>query len=147
MKFKTATLQRFFGLLLLFLNLFFSATGQAPTHTAKYTAVHPIFNGFWEYLPRNYNTDTDTKYPLIIFIHGAGDRGDEQNNGHMMRVLRGGVPRAINNGLFPDSFQVNSTWYKFIVLSPQIESNQGFDDVTRSSTVPPAAIDALIDFA
>jgi predicted esterase len=65
----------------------------------------------------------------------------------MMRVLRGGVPRAIQTGLFPDSFQVNSTWYKFIVLSPQVETNQGFDDITRSSTVPPAAIDALIDFA
>ncbi len=147
MKFKTATLHSFIGIVLLFLIFSFSATGQAPTHSAKFTPIHPIFNGFWEYLPRNYAADTDIKYPLIIFIHGAGDRGDEQNNGHMMRVLRGGVPRAIDDGLFPDSFQVNSNWYKFIVLSPQIESNQGFDDATRSSTVPPASIDALIDFA
>ena len=147
MKCITATLQGFIGILLLLFQFSFKTYAQAPTHTAKYTAVHSIFNGFWEYLPRNYSMDAQVKYPLIIFLHGAGDRGDQPNNGHMTRVLNGGVPRAIDQGLFPDSFQVNSTWYKFIVLSPQIETNQGFDDVARSSTVPPAAIDALIDFA
>ena len=146
MKCITATLKGFTGILLFF-HLSINVTGQAPTHAAKFNPVHPIFNGFWEYLPRNYAIDTEVTYPLIIFIHGAGDRGDQANTGHMSRVLRGGVPRAIEQGLFPDSFQVNGSWYKFIVLSPQIESNQGFDDATRSSTVPPAAIDALIDYA
>ena len=147
MKFNTTLLKGFSGILFLFFSFSIQGTGQDPTHTGRFEAVHPIFNGFWEYLPRNYNTETGIKYPLLIFMHGAGDRGDQANMSHLNRVLQGGTPRIIDRGLFPDSFFVASKWYKFIVLSPQVESGQGFDDITRSSTVPAAAIDALIEYA
>src|SRR4051812_27986185 len=32
--------------------------------------------GFLEYKPGNYNGASPTKYPLIIFLHGIGERGD-----------------------------------------------------------------------
>ena len=52
--------------------------GQPPTHTAKFSpALHSNINGFWEYLPRDYDADISTSYPLLIYLHGAGDQGQK----------------------------------------------------------------------
>ena len=74
-------------------------------------------NGFYEYLPQGYD-NSNALYPLMIFIHGLGDRG---NGGHveLKRVLNNGIPKLIHEGSFPASFTVNNQNFKFIVLSPQ----------------------------
>src|SRR5690242_9078878 len=79
------------------------------------------FNGFWEYLPRNYTVDAPKRYPLLIFIHGSGEQGSTQDMTTLSLVLRNGPPKIIQAGTFPDSFNVNGTWFKFIVLCPQIK--------------------------
>ena len=117
---------------------------QPPTHTGMFDPfIDNNINGFWEYLPRNYQNDADTRYPLLIFMHGAGELGDGRDMNVLNRVLRSGPPRLINQGGFPDSFHVNGRWYKFIVLSPQIKN--GINGNT--STIAPATIEALIQFA
>ena len=117
---------------------------QPPTHTGLFDPfIDDNINGFWEYLPRNYQNDVDTRYPLLIFMHGAGESGNGRDMNVLTRVLRSGTPRLINQGGFPDSFQVNGRWHKFIVLSPQIKN--GINGNT--STIAPSTIEALIQYA
>lgn len=55
------------------------------------------------YLPKDYN-ESEKKFPLILFLHGAGERGDD-----LEKVKVHGLPKLINEGKdFP-----------FIVVSPQ----------------------------
>lgn len=55
------------------------------------------------YLPKDYS-ENEKEYPLVLFLHGAGERGDD-----LEKVKIHGLPKLINQGEdFP-----------FIVVSPQ----------------------------
>lgn len=111
------------GLLLSCLLLFVhiqTTYAQTWTHTPRYTSITGNTGGFYEYLPSGYNSNTD-KYPLMIFIHGVGELGSGAS-GDLQRVLANGVPRLINQGIFPESFTVNGQSFKFIVISPQFKN-------------------------
>lgn len=112
--------------------------------TGKFSPfIDDNINGFWEYLPRNYVTDAPKRYPLLIFIHGSGEQGSVQDMTTLNLVLRNGPPKLIQAGTFPDSFSVNGSWYKFIVICPQIKN--GLYGAT--SIIAPSAIDNLIQYA
>ncbi|MCL5280100.1 MAG: prolyl oligopeptidase family serine peptidase [Planctomycetes bacterium] len=56
------------------------------------------------YLPQGYGEKKDQKWPLVLFLHGAGERGNDLN-----LVKKHGPPKLIDQGKeFP-----------FIVVSPQ----------------------------
>lgn len=121
-----------------------NAFAQPPAHTPRFnTGIDNNINGFWEYLPRNYQTDAPARYPLLIFLHGAGEQGSIPDTPTLNKVLRAGTPRLINTGNFPDSFYVSNQWFKFIVLSPQIKV--GISGST--SIVSPTTIEAMIQYA
>lgn len=62
------------------------------------------------YLPKDY--ETIDKFPLLLFLHGAGERGDD-----LELVKKHGPPKLIEEGKeFP-----------FIVVSPQCPLNQRWD--------------------
>ena len=64
------------------------------------------------YFPKDYNT-TDKKWPLILFLHGSGERGTDIN-----LVKRNGPPKLVSEGKeFP-----------FIILSPQCPKNISWDN-------------------
>jgi hypothetical protein len=77
--------------------------------------------------PDDYAT-TSIKYPLIIFLHGAGEAGTNlsliYNNSSA-----GGPAYFIAHNLWPPSFLVGGVNYKPIVLSPQ---NNGWSISTTS---------------
>lgn len=119
---------------------------QPPSHIVKFSPlIDNNVNGFWEYLPRDYSTDINEKYPLLIFFHGYGDSGSTPDSATLKKVLNAGTPRLINTGQFPESFNVDGKVHKFIVISPQIKN--GFDDPTRSSNVAASTVDAIIEHA
>lgn len=62
---------------------------------------------FWEYLPPGYDPDRDPGYPMLVFLHGYGERGDD-----LEAVLRHGPPMLIDRGRWPSA-------RPFIVVSPQ----------------------------
>jgi predicted peptidase len=56
------------------------------------------------YLPKGYGENKDQKWPVILFLHGAGERGD-----NLELVKKHGPPKLIEQGKeFP-----------FIIVSPQ----------------------------
>ena len=55
------------------------------------------------YLPKDYSPDRSTQWPLILFLHGAGERGDD------IKLLKStGLPNILETTDIP-----------FIVISPQ----------------------------
>jgi predicted peptidase len=56
------------------------------------------------YLPKGYGTDPHKKWPLILFLHGAGERGDD-----LELVKVHGIPKILKR----------RKTFPFIVVSPQ----------------------------
>ena len=86
------------------------------------TASNGVFIGFYEYKPVDYNANPTTKYPVIIFLHGIGERGDGVTN--LPLVLANGIPKNINAG-HTMRFFWNGKWETFLVLSPQLSTAYG----------------------
>lgn len=74
------------------------------------------------YLPKDYSENNES-YPLVLFLHGAGERGND-----LEKVKVHGLPRLINEGKeFP-----------FIVVSPQCP-----EEVFWSTDVLSALLDEI----
>ena len=96
----------------------------AQTHTPKYVSMGTYTKAYYEYLPQGYDTAGSQTYPLILFIHGAGDVGDGSPE-QLPRLLKVGITRQISIGQFPSSFTVGGQVFKFIIISPQFTDMPG----------------------
>ena len=92
--------------------------------------------GFLEYKPRDYAKKIDTKYPIIIFLHGIGERGNGTTD--LAKVACCGIPRIISWG-HNMTFNWNGKSETFLVLSPQCPSKYGM--------WPEVLVDDLIKYA
>lgn len=63
------------------------------------------------HLPEDYYSDSDTEYPLILFLHGSGERGE-----NLQSIKKYGIHRYLNILKIPA-----------IILSPQCGSNYFWD--------------------
>jgi predicted esterase len=64
---------------------------------------------FFVYLPPDYDKDPQKKWPLVLFLHGSGERGYDLN-----LLTRQGLPQEIEKGRnFP-----------FIVVAPQVSPGE-----------------------
>jgi len=59
---------------------------------------------YWEYLPDDF--DENKKYPFLLYLHGAGERGEDMNN-----ILNAGVPKSVAQGMN----------LSFIIIAPKCE--------------------------
>ena len=77
---------------------------------AKLAVKVPVEMDYLLYLPKDY--DEKDSWPLVLFLHGAGERGDD-----LELVKKHGPPKMIANGHeFP-----------FIVASPQCKKDQRWE--------------------
>ena len=99
--------------------IIFTAVGLFAQQDSTRQSVHELDKevtvkvklNYLVYLPKGYNND-DNKWPLVLFLHGAGERGDS-----LKFVKRNGPPMLIEEGKdFP-----------FILISPQCPSGQRWD--------------------
>lgn len=60
------------------------------------------------YLPKEYDMDSEKKWPLILFLHGMGERGSD-----LEIIKKHGIPKIVEN------------WegFPFITISPQCPDN------------------------
>jgi predicted peptidase len=85
----------------------------AGKQVARSTAVKvPGENGerdvtlrYWLYLPEGYDAKASEKWPLVLFLHGAGERGDD-----LEKVKIHGPPKLVAKG----------KQFPFILVSPQV---------------------------
>jgi predicted peptidase len=73
------------------------------------------------YLPKQYEEDKGKRWPLILFLHGAGERGSDLN-----KLKAYGPPKLVSEG----------KEMPFIIVSPQ---------ASVGSTWDPDALNALLD--
>jgi predicted peptidase len=92
--------------------IFFCFTGKSHAQSKNLQQAH-CFKGktslnYLLYLPQNYSTETAEAFPLILFLHGSGERGDSIN-----KVKAWGPPKIAEEKGLP-----------FIVVSPQCPLNE-----------------------
>ncbi len=80
---------------------------------AQQTAQEFVFKTHYLlYLPESYKQDTTKRWPLVMFLHGKGESGDD-----IEKVKINGIPKNINEGKN----------YPFIVVSPQCPVNSHWE--------------------
>ncbi|HLA54383.1 MAG TPA: hypothetical protein VK618_13800, partial [Flavitalea sp.] len=92
--------------------------------------------GFLEYKPRDYANNPNTKYPIIIFLHGVGEKGNGTTD--LAKVACCGIPHVIAKG-HNMTFNWNGKSETFLVLSPQCP--------TKYWMWPEVLVDDLIKYA
>lgn len=106
-----------------------SAINNQPTqskqteHSFKTWILKEVQMRYLLYLPKDYGKEPLKKYPLILFLHGAGERGDD-----LELVKRHGIPKVVEK----------MENFPFIVVSPQCPSDSWW-------TVELEALKALLD--
>src|SRR5580704_16738778 len=95
--------------------------GAGKQVAAKLDALVHVKLNYLLYLPADY--DKQDKWPLILFLHGAGERGDSLD-----AVKRHGPPKLIEHG----------KQFPFIVVSPQCPNGHWWNNEL-------VALSALLD--
>ncbi|NII23512.1 T9SS type A sorting domain-containing protein [Pseudoflavitalea sp. X16] len=107
---------------LLVAGILMSALASGQQVAKSLTASNGVYIGFYQYTPTDYNPSGE-KYPLIIFLHGMGERGNGTTE--LTRVTANGIPKYIKAG-HKMRFFWNGKWQTFLVLSPQLSSSYGW---------------------
>jgi dienelactone hydrolase len=74
---------------------------------------------YLEYLPQGYELNSD-KYPVVIFLHGIGERGTNTTD---VSLLEASVLKVANLG--PPNYVKKGHQFPFILISPQLKNNYG----------------------
>ena len=82
--------------------------------------------GYLLYLPADYGKDAARKWPVILFLHGSGERGDFTTD--LTKVKKHGPPKVVEQ----------RKDFGFVVISPQCPPKARWD---------PAQLKALLDDA
>ena len=80
------------------------AEGVQTARPAPATGGYP----YLVFVPRGYTAEATHKWPLVIFLHGSGERGND-----IERVKKNGPPKII----------VDHPGAPFLLVSPQLEDN------------------------
>jgi pimeloyl-ACP methyl ester carboxylesterase len=99
-------------ILLVLATLFFSFSQSYAQQTAqKFTQQMNYLLA----LPDGYENDTTTQWPLVIFLHGSGERGND-----LEKVKKNGPPKLVEQG----------KKFSFILVSPQAGPEAAWDAET-----------------
>ena len=87
--------------------------------TFQKTITKKVQGAYLLYLPQDYGTDKKKQWPLVLFLHGAGERGDD-----LSKVSLLGPPKLATEGKsFP-----------FILVSPQCPEDSWWTSETDMLT-------------
>ncbi|MEO5683195.1 MAG: hypothetical protein ABIQ88_11180, partial [Chitinophagaceae bacterium] len=106
------------GLCLLSLNA--TVFSQQVAKRISYPASPDGLIGFLEFRPSDYGSQ---KHPLIIFLHGIGERGN--GTSQINYVTNNAIPMYCSRGASM-RFTVGGQTSSFVVLSPQLSTQYGY---------------------
>lgn len=81
------------------------------------TPVGNAVGGYYIATPSNYDERPTKKYPLLLYVPGAGQFGNGANE--LPLLLNDGAAQLLDEGKFPTSIRVGADTFSFIVMSPQ----------------------------
>lgn len=105
-----------------------STPGKLPAYRFTHVLTKTNAYNFLVHLPTDYHKRPNEKWPLILFLHGAGERGDD-----VSRVTVHGPPKLLTAGAKlseAESAVARTLAEKFIVVSPQCPANGRWDNDT-----------------
>jgi poly(3-hydroxybutyrate) depolymerase len=105
------------------------------THEQRPLGTTDAAYGYWLYTPGGYDT-TDQGYPLLVFLHGRGERGN--GDSELGRVANQGVPKLIQQGSWDPT-------YPLLVASPQYESPDGVGNDNNWGEGDPSRLRGFIE--
>ncbi len=105
------------GLGLLSFHIIFS---QQVAKRISYPSSPDGIIGFLEFRPSDYGSQ---RHPLIIFLHGIGERGN--GSSQINTVANNGIPNLCARGASM-RFTVGGQTSSFVVLSPQLSTQYGY---------------------
>ena len=106
---------------------------QQVAKSIPYPASPDGVIGFLQFTPYDYGSQ---KHPLIIFLHGIGERGN--GTSQINSVANNGTPNYCAHGATM-RFTVNGQTSSFVVLSPQLSTQYGY--------WPPFYVQEMIKYA
>lgn len=86
--------------------------------------------GYYLYLPKDYVAGTEKSWPLLLFLHGMGERGEQ-----LSLIKRHGPPALVER----------DPKYPFIVVSPQCPDGQMWNSDTLSWLLDEIESDFAVD--
>jgi predicted peptidase len=98
--------------------------------TLKRRVVRQVSLRYLLSLPVGYERSKTRRWPLILFLHGAGERGDD-----LSRVKVHGIPRVVEQRRVPELGD-----FPFIAVSPQCPADSWW---TRETLALEALLDAV----
>jgi predicted peptidase len=108
---------------------------QSPplqAHSFERSLTRSVGARYLLFLPGGYETATDRKWPLMLFLHGAGERGED-----LSLVAKHGPPKIVRDRKdFP-----------FILISPQCPAGRIWDDDTVMALLDHAVDTLRVDTA
>ena len=104
-----------------------AASRQAPV-TFSQTICRDVTLRQFLYLPNGYDADTTRAWPLILFLHGSGERGNE-----LERVKVNGLPKELDAGRDVPA----------IVLSPQCPAGARWESESMVEALNALLTDAM----
>src|SRR5215210_5205215 len=84
--------------------------GQNPRIVNRMAPISSRITNFLEYLPLGYNPLGTTRYPVIINWSGLV----QIDNGNFCTLLTTGLPKVLNDGLFPETVSNGTTNFSYI---------------------------------
>jgi predicted peptidase len=98
-----------------------TGAGNQEPHSFTKEIRKTVSLAYLLYLPRGYRQEQGRKWPVILFLHGSGERGSDLN-----KLKAYGPPRLVSEGRD----------MPFIIVSPQTPERSSWD---------PDALNALLD--
>jgi predicted esterase len=103
----------------IFILLSFNGNAQQITKSLKAANGETI--GFLQFTPPDYGTQ---KHPLIIFLHGLGERGNGTTE--LSKVAGNPIPALLASGKATMKFTYAGITASYVVLSPQLSGSYGW---------------------
>lgn len=108
-------------------NIFNSAVEtESMVNQAVTVRINDAIGGYYVALPSLYNK-TSKAYPLLFFIHGAGQYGNGSTELYYLGL--DGPAKLIDQKKFPASFHVNGKDFSFIIMTPQFSRFPNAEEV------------------
>jgi len=141
-----------FTSLVLYTIVALQSSAQAPSYTAVTNVfLHDNLNCFWQYLPQDYGVDLTKRYPLIIVMHGVGERSGKPGGSDpsiINKVNTWAPAKFMNDGTFPASLTVGGENFRYIGLCPQVKEGLDYSNPPDNvDSIRPEIIDTLIEYA
>lgn len=130
-------------LLVLVLSHIAAAAETMSERSFQGTSTKPVGTHYLLFTPAGYDDSAGEKWPLLLFLHGSGERGDD-----LWQVAMHGPPKLLRgrSALSDDEKEAAAVLGKnFIVISPQCPSGQLWEDDTLIALLDAAESELKVD--